>query len=684
MANRLAREKSPYLLQHAGNPVDWYPWQDEAFAKAAREDKPIFLSIGYATCHWCHVMERESFEDDAVASLLNGNFVAIKVDREERPDVDQIYMTVCQALTGHGGWPLSIVMTPERKPFYAGTYFPKVGRMGMPGLLDVLRQIANLWQTDRARLLQAGEAITQAVQPKPNVSRGTALKLPILAKAYQQLHGSFDNTWGGFGPAPKFPIPHHLTFLLRWHRRNPDSQALGMVQKTLDAMRDGGIFDQVGFGFHRYAVDAKWRVPHFEKMLYDQALLALAYGEAFQITGKPLYARVMREVFTYVLRDMTDADGAFYSAEDADSEGREGKFYVWKLEQVKSVLGRELADLYCRLYDISAEGNFEDRTNIPHLSRSPAVFAGLVGMSAEQLSAAMEEARQKLFAVRAGRIRPLKDDKILTAWNGLMIVALAKGYQALGEPAYLHAAGRAADFLLSRLHSDSGRLFRRYRHGAVAHPGYLDDYAFLIWGLLELYESALDVRYLEAAWQLHEQTLDLFWDPAEGGFFYTGRDAENLIVRNKEIHDGAVPSSNSVAALNLLRLARMTGDTRLETRLDRLFGHFSGRIADHPAAHTQFLHAVDFALGPGQEIVVAGGRGDERTQALVAVLHRKFHPHRVLLLHEPGGDGAALARLSEYVEPLAPVDGRPAAYVCENFTCRRPITDVEVLRSNID
>ncbi|MCX5907617.1 MAG: thioredoxin domain-containing protein, partial [Deltaproteobacteria bacterium] len=488
--NHLIHEKSPYLLQHAENPVDWYPWGAEAFQKAREEGKPVFLSIGYATCHWCHVMAHESFEDEEVSDLLNESFVAIKVDREERPDIDHLYMFVCQGLTGQGGWPLSIFMTPEGNPFFAGTYFPKSGRMGMTGFTGLLTQIANLWKNNREKLLKSGEGIRQALQQQEAGTEkgGPALDQKALQKAYIQLSRAFDPVWGGFGQAPKFPTPHQMNFLLRWGKRSGDSQAALMVEKTLQAMRQGGIFDQIGLGFHRYSVDEKWLVPHFEKMLYDQAMLAMSYLEAYQALGKSDYAETAREIFTYVLRDMTSPEGGFYSAEDADSENREGLFYVWTPREIQKHLGEDLGNLFCRFYDITHGGNFEDGTSIPHISRPLAAFAQTEKIPLPELTRALEEGRERLFAVREKRIHPLKDDKIITSWNGLMIAALAKGYQALQDPAYARAAKKAADFILGQMVKD-GRLMRRFRHRHIAHPGFLDDYAFFIWGLLELYEA---------------------------------------------------------------------------------------------------------------------------------------------------------------------------------------------------
>ena len=679
--NRLIHEKSPYLLQHAKNPVNWYPWGDEAFQRAKKEDKPIFLSIGYATCHWCHVMAHESFEDSEVAELLNQSYVSIKVDREERPDIDQIYMSACQSMTGRGGWPLSIFMTPEGKPFFSGTYFPKSSRMGLPGFTDVLIQIAALWEKDRERILKAGEEITNAIQPRATLSsEGHTLGIDTLQKGYEQLARSFDPSWGGFGEAPKFPSPHQLTSLLRWHKRNSDSAALTMVEKTLDAMRHGGIFDQIGYGFHRYSVDEKWLAPHFEKMLYDQALLAMAYIEAYQVTKDPRYAAAPREIFTYVLRDMTAPEGGFYSAEDADSEGKEGLFYLWTPQEVKDHLGNELGDLYCRFYDINQAGNFEDGLNIPHIPITPEIFAEQNGMDLAELETLLEEARRLLFMSREKRVHPLKDDKIITSWNGLMIAALAKGYRALGDELHIDAAKHAASFILEKLRKPDGQLFRRYRQGDVAYPGYLDDYSFLVWGLIELYEATFDMSYLEDAVEIDQAMIDLFWDEAGGGFYFTGKGNEKLITRSKEIYDGALPSGNSVAALNLMRLGRMTGNIDLEKKADELTRAFSRSIATYPVGHSQFLSALDFMVGPGFEIVIAGDPAVEATTAMIGVVNSMFLPNKVLLLRPEGEGSNRLSSLAPFVEALRPIDQQPTVYVCERYACKFPITDVENLK----
>jgi uncharacterized protein YyaL (SSP411 family) len=609
-------EKSPYLQQHAANPVDWFPWGEEAFAKASKEDKPIFLSIGYSTCHWCHVMAHESFEDEEVGRILNESFISIKVDREERPDLDMIYMAACQAITLKGGWPLSIFMTPESKPFYAGTYFPRTSRMGMPGFVDILRRVAAAWKDDRKALLEASDKITKGIQPRMEGESGPSPGLETLDKAFKQLRQSFDAEWGGFGSAPKFPIPHNLTFLLRWHRRTGDTMALAMVEKTLDAMRRGGIYDQIGFGFHRYSVDKRWLVPHFEKMLYDQAMLAMAYTEAYQSTGKVRYGRVAEEILTYVLRDMTSAEGGFYTAEDADSEAKEGLYYVWTPAELREHLDKELADIFCRFYDIGPHGNFEEGRSILHIRAPLEEFAAREKMEVAELESLLAEGRERLLLARGRRVRPLKDDKVLTSWNGLMVAAMAKAYQAIGDPTLLGAAQGAVAFILAALRKPGPRLLRRYRQGDVAYPGYAEDYAFLVWGLIELYEATFEICYLEEAAALNHAMLDLFWDERGGGFFFSGGENEVLIKRSKEIYDGAVPSSNSVAALNLVRLEHMTGDGDLKSKAEQVTRAFAKRIRAYPSAYTQLLAALDFMIGPSREMVVVGDAGREPNAAV--------------------------------------------------------------------
>ncbi len=682
--NRLAGEKSPYLLQHAHNPVDWYPWGNEAFDRAKSENKPVFVSIGYATCHWCHVMEKESFEDEEVARLMNDQFVSIKVDREERPDIDGVYMSACQTLTGRGGWPLSVFMTPEGKPFYAGTYFPKRTRMGITGFMEVLSHLGNAWKNNRDKVERAAEELTGSIQLRKGVESDRVFPgEEVLRKGAEHLGQSFDSKWGGFGEAPKFPSPHQLTFLLRWHRRNGDSLSREMVVKTLDAMHAGGIYDHIGYGFCRYSVDSQWLVPHFEKMLYDQALLVMAYTEAYQAFNLERFARTVREIAEYVMRGMTAPEGAFFSAEDADSEGKEGLFYLWKPDQVIEILGPELGKLFCSYYDIRPDGNFEEGFSIPHRTVGLDAFAAGKGINPLELENRLNEARRKLFEVREERVHPLKDDKILTSWNGLMIAALAKAAGALKEPSYAEAARSAADFLLAVMRTGDGTLLRRYRDGETAYQGYLDDYAFFTWGLIELYETTLDAGYLREAVAFMTKTIDLFWDQEDGGFFFSGRENERLVARDKDAYDGAIPSGNSVALLNLLRLSRMTGDVELEKKADLMLRVFGPSLAEFPKAFTQFLNAVDFVIGPAREIVIVGPASDDKTTGFVRAVQKRFLPNSVVLGKDGAEDGA-LSSLAPFTSSMQAVEGRPTVYVCENYACRRPITEVSALEAVLD
>ena len=680
--NRLADSRSLYLLQHAGNPVNWFPWGDEAFSKAREEDKPVFLSIGYSTCHWCHVMARESFEDDDVAAMLNRDFVSIKVDREERPDVDQVYMNVCQALTGRGGWPLTVFMTPERRPFFAGTYFPKEARPGMPGFKDVCSTISEAWDHQRGRLEESGEKITSAIQPVAE-GPGRGVGLSTLEACFRDLRRAHDSARGGFGPAPKFPIPHNCSFLLRWHARSGDPTALAMVEKTLRSMRHGGIFGHLGYGFHRYSVDERWLVPHFEKMLYDQALLILAYVEAWQVTGNDFYSRVVKETASYVLRDMTSPEGGFYSAEDADSEGEEGLFYVWKPGEVLEHLGEEEGGLFCRFYNITLEGNFEKGLSIPHITETVESFAATEAMPAETLRVRLEESRKRLFELREQRIRPLRDDKIVSGWNGLMIAALARSYQALRDPGVLHAARGSADFVLANMRGDGGRLYRRYREGDLAVPGFLEDYSFLVWGLIELYEADFEARYLEEALALTDAMIDLFLDRSAGGFHFSGRDAEQQISRSKDIYDGATPSGNSVAIMNLLRLERMTGRADLRKTAEKAIKAFSSRVESNPTGFTHFLSACGFSLGPSHEIIVAGDYEDQDAVEMLRTLQQAFIPNKVLLFRGKAGGPRDIDEISGFAGEMGPIPDQAKVYWCEDFTCREPITSVEELREAI-
>lgn len=657
-------------------------------------------------------MERESFEDEELAELLNRDYVAIKVDREERPDIDQIYMSVCHAMTGQGGWPLTVLMTPEKKPFFAGTYFPKHRKYGRYGLMDILTGIAAKWREDREGIVETGDQVVERIRQHQEPDAPGDWDEGLADRALKQFEQTFDPRYGGFGAAPKFPTSHNLSFLLWMHYRDGKRRALELVEKTLDAMRRGGIYDHIGFGFSRYSTDEKWLVPHFEKMLYDNALLAMTYLEAYQLTAKPEYAETAEQIFSYVLRDMTDEGGAFYSAEDADSEGVEGKFYVWTPAEVKAVLGLEDGELFCDQFDITARGNFEGES-IPNRIAAAAAGAdahrggqpegtladerqaqaeveaetarpeGWPSAAANDI-ARLEGLRQKLFAHRERRVHPHKDDKILTAWNGLMIMALAKGAKALGKRQYAEAAARAASFLLTKLRREDGRLLARYRDGEAAFPAYLDDYAFVVWGLIELFEATADAAWLETALELNRDMLKLFRDEQHGGFFFYGSDSEALFLRPKEIYDGALPSGNSAALYNLARLSRYTGDDQLERIAHEQLRAFSGELAGYPAGHALFLLAAELLHRPGAEIVIAGEPGDDGAEAMLDAARRRYAPDALLLLHQAGEAGEALRRLCPLVRDKAPVGGHAAAYVCRNFACQAPVTSREALLEELE
>jgi uncharacterized protein YyaL (SSP411 family) len=687
--NRLIHEKSPYLLQHAHNPVDWFPWGPEAFEKARAEDKPVFLSIGYSTCHWCHVMERESFEDPEVAKLLNETFVCLKVDREERPDVDDLYMSACQMMSGSGGWPLTIILTPDKRPFFAGTYFPKEGRFGRPGLLDLIPRLHELWVNRRSDVLHSAEQITgnlgasvSRMAPAPS----DTLDIFTLETAYRELSASFDQDHGGFGVAPKFPSPHNFTFLLRQWQRSGDPHALHMVEKSLQSMRLGGLWDHLGYGFHRYSTDEFWLVPHFEKMLYDQALLAIAYLETFQATHEETYRATALEIFAYVRGELTDSEGGFYCGEDADSEGIEGKFYLWTVAEIGKILGPQTANVFCHAYGVEPDGNFHDEStgqnsgaNILHLIKPLHELAAELQRTQDDLAQELSDARFKLFKARQQRVRPARDDKILTDWNGLMIAALAYGARVLESPLLAQAASRAADFILKYLRRSDGRLLHRWRDGEAAIPALLDDYAFLIWGLLELYETEFQVERLEQAREMTGQMLEHFWDEEGGGFFLVGDDALDLPVRRKDIYDGALPSGNSVAALDLLRVGRITSNADLEAKAHRLFSTFAATISRYPAGYAQLLNGLDFALGPSSDITVAGKAGSPSLQTMIRVIQARFLPRKVLLVRHDGATAQRLAKIASHTKEQVSIGDRATAYVCRDRACLRPITELHEL-----
>jgi len=675
--NRLCNEKSPYLLQHAQNPVDWYPWGEEAFEKAHREDKPVFLSIGYSTCHWCHVMERESFENLEIASFLNDSFVNIKVDREERPEIDAVYMKVCQIMTQSGGWPLTIMMTPDKQPFFAATYIPDVSRYGRVGLREMIPAVKKLWQERRADLLSDASEITRALGQPPTTG-SQVLGEETMHRAYQSLLTGFDRTYGGFGRAPKFPSPHNFFFLLRYWKRTGTEQALRIVEHTLQNMRRGGIYDQIGFGFHRYATDERWTLPHFEKMLYDQALIALAFIELYQATGKKEYEISAREIFTYVLRDMTDDEGGFYCAEDADSEGVEGKFYTWGPEEVRGILTegeaalflseyRHEADLYVQGMQELPEGQF-----IPHLKGISDVDEKAITVDG---SGKMESIREKLFAYREKRIHPQKDDKILTDWNGLMIASLARGAQVFNEPEYVIAAFRAMGFITKAMQDNEGRLLHRYRKGQAAIAGNVDDYSFLIWALLELYETTFEAGHLVKALEYQSHLFARFRDEQNGGFFFTPDDAETLLMRPKELYDGAVPSGNSVAYMNALRLSRITGNAGIREKAEEIYRAFCTPVYEMPSAFTQFLCGLDFALGPSSEVIIAGDISRKDTSEMICTLRKSFMPNKVVVFLPDGPSRKDIDVVAPYVKSYSCDNGHATAYVCSNYSCSLATND---------
>ncbi len=684
--NRLANEKSPYLLQHAQNPVDWYPWGEEAFEKARKEDKPLFLSIGYSTCHWCHVMEKESFEDPEVARLMNDAFVSIKVDREERPDIDKLYMSVCQMMTGGGGWPLTILMTPDKKPFWAGTYIPKESRFGRLGMRDFVPRIKEMWLKNRDQVVSiAKDLITDLQWQLSTISGGDEdIGESTLKFAYELLEDRFDEGEGGFGQAPKFPTPHVLQFLLRYWKRTGKERALEMVEKTLQAMRRGGIYDHLGFGFHRYSTDPQWLLPHFEKMLYDQALLAMAYIEAYQATHNPEYKQTAQEIFSYVLRDMTSPEGGFYSAEDADSEGVEGKFYIWTEDEIRQILNQEDTDLVVQVFNLEKEGNFAEEAtrektgaNILHLRKSLTDIAADLQILESDLRIHLESIRQKLFEVREKRVHPLKDDKILLDWNGLMIAALAKGAQVFGEYKYVEAAKNAVKFLLTTMRTHEGRLLHRYRDGEAAISANIDDYAFLIWGLLELYETTFEVNYLQTALELTKTAREHFWDEEASGFYFTPDDVDHLLIRQKEIYDGATPSGNSVFVLNLLRLGRMTMNSEFEEEAARIGRTFSLTVNQGPASFTQLLVGIDFGLGPSYEVVIAGNSQAQDTQEMLQALRTHFLPNMVVLLNPTEQELSDIFNVAEFIKHQISRNGKATVYVCLDYVCNQPTTDIE-------
>lgn len=673
-------EKSPYLRQHADNPVDWYPWGEDAFRRAAEEHKPVFLSIGYSTCHWCHVMAHESFEALDIAQILNDGYISIKVDREERPDIDSVYMTVCQQMTGQGGWPLTIIMTPDKKPFFAGTYLPRTTRGGMIGLSELLKNVARLWQEQRERLVTAAEGLTDRLAETSILPGAGKADESLLRDGYEEFVRSFDSVNGGFGRAPKFPTPAGLLFLLRYWKRTGSDQALRMAEETLEAMRCGGIHDHLGGGFHRYSTDKEWRVPHFEKMLYDQALLLMAFTEAWLATKKPVYQKTAKSIISYVIRDLSSPEGAFISAEDADSPGGEGAFYFWTRKELDTVLGPDDGQCAAAFFGVEDAGNFISPEagpgkNILYIKRripeNPRDLARLEGI------------RQKLFAERDKRPRPGRDEKILTDWNGLMIAALAQASRVFGNPAYSLAAGTAMRFILDRMRLADGGLLHRYCAGEAAITAFADDYAFITRALIELYETSFDPAWLEEALVLGRY-LDLhFSNTHNNGYFTTSDEGDHLIVRKKEIYDGAIPSGNSVMLGNLALLGHLTGNPAYEEQATGLADRFSGIIRRSPSAYSEYLCCLDYLLGPAMDVVIAGEEYDPVVKEMMQIIRGSYHPS-VTVHCRTMESSHALEKVAPFIRAMTPHDGKAMAYVCRGRTCSTPVITPDALRKLLD
>jgi len=676
--NRLAKEKSPYLLQHAHNPVDWYPWGNEAFRKASSEDKPIFLSIGYSTCHWCHVMERESFEDPEIAELMNDAFVCIKVDREERPDIDQIYMKVAQMVTGSGGWPLNLILTPERKPFYVATYIPKSSRYGAIGMNELIPNVTGLWNNDRDKLSESAEKITNALNAVETPKQGLPLD-DLLEQAYDELSLSFDEKYGGFGTRPKFPSPHNMLFLLRYWKRSGNPHALAMVEKTLDSMCRGGIRDHVGMGFHRYSTDQRWNLPHFEKMLYDQALIAIALCEAYIANKKSEYRIAAQEIFEYILSRMTSAEGGFHSAEDADSEGIEGAYYVWGHEDLSNILEPDELHLLERVFHVKSRGNFRDEAtgaetgeNILFMDRGIGEISAGMGTETTFLRDRLESIMKTLRAHREERVPPFKDDKVLTDWNGLMVAALCVGYKSFGNEEYIKSAIKAAGFIEGKMLHDGHLLFHRYRDGEAGIEGNIDDYAFLSLGLLELYDATFNEKYLLFAKGLMDASIRIFWDDNGGGFFTSPITSKDLIARHKESYDGAIPSGNSVMAMCLVRLSKIIGESEYEERARCSITALSEDIYGRPSAHTYFMMSIDAVIGATSELVIVGDISCKDMMRMSSARNEVYLPHNFTFFKDVGGGNELVPGYSSSMRDMG---GTSTAYVCSGHSCKAPTND---------
>lgn len=684
-SNRLINEKSPYLLQHAHNPVNWFPWGDEAFEKAKSEDKPIFLSIGYSTCHWCHVMEKESFEDEDVAKLMNEAFVSIKVDREERPDIDGIYMSVCQMITGGGGWPLTIVMTPDKKPFFTGTYFPKYNRFNRIGMMELVPRLKDVWLTKKDDVLKSANEIALSLNKQSLISDAAEIDDTILDKAYDDLSKRYDDANGGFGNAPKFPSPHNLLFLLRYWKRKNEPKALEMVEKTLTEMRYGGIYDHIGFGFARYSTDQHWLVPHFEKMLYDQAMLVMAYTETYLATKNDFYKNTAEETLEYVLRDMTHPEGGFYSAEDADSEGEEGKFYLWDTDELRNALDKNDSDLAIKVFNLTEDGNWIDEskgimsgTNIFHLKKSSKELADEFNISEDAFIEKLESIRKKLFDYREKRIHPHKDDKVLTDWNGLMISALAKAAQAFNNNNYMETAIKAYSFIEKYLTEQDGKLIHRFRDGESGLSAHIDDYAFMINALIDLYETTFEIKYLKQAIKLNEILMEDFWDGQSGGFYFTSSTSEELIARQKDVYDGAIPSGNSVALLNLIRLSRFTANIYYEKKASVLVKYFSGYISKSPSAFCMFMCGLDFLFSSSTEIVIVTNQNDKLTEDGINFIRSIYNPNKIVIL-KSNDLNKDFVELLSFTEDMKIIENNTTFYVCRDYSCNQPVNTLDEL-----
>ncbi|MBE0538162.1 MAG: thioredoxin domain-containing protein [Ignavibacterium sp.] len=684
--NKLINEKSPYLLQHAYNPVDWFPWGDEAFEKARKEDKPIFLSIGYSTCHWCHVMEKESFEDEDVAKLMNDTFVSIKVDREERPDIDGIYMAVCQMISGSGGWPLTIVMTPDKKPFFTGTYFPKRNRFNRIGMMELIPKLKEVWQTKKDEVLKSANEISLSLNRLNLISDTMEITETILDKSYNELRDRFDDINGGFGNAPKFPSPHNLLFLLRYWKRKNEPKALEMVEKTLTKMRYGGVYDQIGFGFARYSTDQHWLVPHFEKMLYDQAMLAMAYTETYLATKNDFYKKITEEILEYVLRDMTHPEGGFYSAEDADSEGEEGKFYLWDADEIRNVLDKNESDFAIKIFNIADDGNWIDEskgmmpgTNILHFNKSIKEFSEEFNISESDLLNKLESIRKKLFDYREKRIHPYKDDKILTDWNGLMISAFAKAAQAFNNKKFADAAVNAYSFIEKKLMDKDGHLIHRYRNDESGLTAHIDDYAFITNALIDLYETTFEIKYLKRSVQLNDVLMKEFWDEKNGGFYFVSSTSEQLISRQKDVYDGAIPSGNSIALLNLIRLSRYTANIYFEKKAAKLVKHFSGFISKSPSAFCMFMCGLDFLFSSSTEIVIVSDQTDSTFTEGIDFIRSVYNPNKIVISKNESNQ-SELTELVSFVKDMKLKNNMTTFFVCRDYTCNQPVNTLQELK----